>query len=94
MSPRILGMSLKDAKHGTGDLTKADQDEVDEVEAGEEGGGQVDVVDDGEARIVARADGVGGGEDAGARVERRDDARLGHAHRLLLHHLVQLRPGF
>ena len=34
---------------------------------------------------------VGAGQDAGARVEGGDDARLRHAHRLLLHHLVQLQ---
>ena len=37
------------------------QDEVDKVEARDERGRQADVVDDGEARVVPRADGVGRG---------------------------------
>mmetsp|Transcript_9575 Transcript_9575/g.19836 ORF Transcript_9575/g.19836 Transcript_9575/m.19836 type:complete len:529 (+) Transcript_9575:859-2445(+) len=65
------------------------QDEVDQVEAGEEGGGQLDVVHHGHVGVVAGPDGVGGGEHGGAGVEGGDDARLGHRHRLLLHHLVQ-----
>ena len=67
------------------------QDEVDEVKAGDEGGRQVQVVHDGQARVVARAHRVGGRQHARARVERCDNARLGHRHCLLLHHLVQLR---
>ena len=37
------------------------QDEVDEVEARDEGGREADIVDDGEAGVVPRADGVGRG---------------------------------
>ena len=51
----------------------------------------MDVVNNGEARVVAGADGVGRRQHGGARVERGDDARLGHRHRLLLHHLMQLQ---
>ena len=39
------------------------------------------------AGVVAAVRRVGGRQQRGARVERRGDARLGDAHRLLLHHL-------
>ena len=66
------------------------QDEVDEVKAGDERGRQVDVVHDGQARVVARAHRVGRRQHARARVQRGDDACLGHRDCLLLHHLMQL----
>ena len=50
----------------------------------------MDVVDNGEARVVAGANRVGRCQHGGARVQRGNDARLGNRHRLLLHHLVQL----
>ena len=37
------------------------QDQIDQVEARDERGREADVVDDGEARVVPRADGVGRG---------------------------------
>lgn len=60
---------------------------------GDEGGREVDVVDDGQAGVVAGAHGVGGRQHGRARIERRNDARLGHRHRLLLHNLVQLHAN-
>lgn len=69
------------------------QHEVNEVEPGQERRCQVDVVGDADVRVVAAADGVGARQDAGARIERGDEAGLGHGDGLLLHHLVQHAAG-
>jgi len=53
----------------------------------EQRGRQVDVLGDGQVGVVARAHRIGARAHAGARVERGDEARLGHAYRLLLHRL-------
>ena len=45
---------------------------------------QLNVLDDGLVLVPLRLDGVGGGEDGGARVELTDDSRLGDRQRLLL----------
>ena len=45
---------------------------------------QLDVLDDGLVLVPLRLDGVGGGEDGGARVQLTDDSRLGDRQRLLL----------
>jgi hypothetical protein len=47
------------------------EDEEEEVETGEEGSGEVDVVDGRDLGVVATVEGVGSGEDGGARVEGR-----------------------
>mmetsp|Transcript_16612 Transcript_16612/g.50416 ORF Transcript_16612/g.50416 Transcript_16612/m.50416 type:complete len:211 (-) Transcript_16612:1135-1767(-) len=72
-----------------GRLVHLVEHEVNQVEAREQRGRQVDVVDDGSLRVVLGVDRVGGGEDGRARVERADDARLCDRDRLLLHRLVQ-----
>jgi hypothetical protein len=64
----------------------------DEVEPGEQGCGEVDVLVDGFVLVVPAEEGVGGGEDGGAGVERGGDAGLGDGDGLLLHHLVDGRP--
>jgi hypothetical protein len=70
-------------------VVDAVQDQVDQVEARQQGRRQVDVLGHGQVRVVAAADGVGRGQDAGAGVERGDDAGLGDGDGLLLHDLVQ-----
>lgn len=56
------------------DLVNLVEDEVEQVESRDEGRGQVDVARDGPVEVVLAADGVGGGQDRGARIEGRDDA--------------------
>lgn len=56
----------------------------------EQRGRQVDVLRDGQLRVVARADGVGARQHGAARVEGGYEAGLGHRNRLLLHGLVKL----
>lgn len=70
-------------------LVNVIQHDVDQIEPADERRGQVDVLDHTEELVILGLDGVGGGEDCGARVEVADDARLGDADGLLLHHLVQ-----
>ena len=57
-------------------------DEPEEVEAGEERRGQLDVLLDAALRVVAAVGGVSGGEDGDARVQTRHDARLEEARRI------------
>ncbi len=66
--------------------------EEEDVEAGEQRGGQVDVLDGGDARVVAAVERVGGREDGGARVEGGGDAGFGDGDGLLLHDFVDGRP--
>ena len=54
---------------------------------------QLDVLDDSLVFVPLRLARVGGGQQGGAGVQLADDARLGDAERLLLHHLVQHAPG-
>ena len=63
------------------------QYEPHEVEAREQGSGQVDVLRGAELHIIASHGWVGCSQDCGACVQRGGDASLGNAHRLLLHHL-------
>mmetsp|Transcript_47934 Transcript_47934/g.120039 ORF Transcript_47934/g.120039 Transcript_47934/m.120039 type:complete len:303 (-) Transcript_47934:3-911(-) len=60
----------------------------DEVEAGEDGALQLDVLARGLEVVVAAGGRVGGGEHGGAGVEHGGDARLGDRDRLLLHGFV------
>lgn len=64
------------------------EDEVEDVEAGEEGGGEVDVLHGGDFGVVAAVERVGCGEDGGAGVERGGDAGFGDGDGLLLHDFV------
>lgn len=66
--------------------------EEEDVEAGEQRGRQVDVLDGGDARVVAAVERVGGREDRGARVEGGGDAGFGDGDGLLLHDFVDGRP--
>ena len=66
------------------------QDEVDEIKSRDEGGWQVNIVNDRQTWVVSRADGVGTGQHTGSRIERGNNACLSNADCLLLHHLVQL----
>ena len=75
------------------DLVLGVEDEEDEVEPGEEGVRQLDVLDDGALVVPLRLDRVGRGQDGGSGVELADDAGLGDGQRLLLHHFVKNRPG-
>ena len=63
-------------------------DDEDEVEAGEDGGLEVDVFAGGFEVVVAAEDGVGGGEDGGAGVEDGGDAGFGDGDGLLFHGFV------
>ena len=63
---------------GVGLGVDAIQDEINQVKTREQGRREVDVLRDGQVRVVSAADGVGGSEDAGPGVQRRDDAGLGH----------------
>ena len=57
-------------------LIRTIKNQVDEVEAGEEGGWELDVLHHRELGVVPGIHGVGGGEDGGAGVEGADDAGL------------------
>ena len=63
-------------------------DDAEDVETGEDGLGEVDVLCEGHGGVVAAADRVGGRDDAAPRLQRSHDARLRHRDRLLLHRLV------
>lgn len=66
------------------DLVNLVEDEVEQVEPRDERRGEVNVARDGPVEVVLGPDRVRAGEDGRARVERRDDARLGDRDRLLL----------
>ena len=72
-------------------LDRLVQDEIDQVEAGEQRGRELQVLHDGEIGVVARIDGIGGGEDRRTRVQRADNARFRDGNGLLLHGFVQNR---
>lgn len=59
---------------------KATAYQVDEVEAREQGGRQLDVLDNRQLGVVATLDRVGGRQDRRARVEGADDTRLSDRH--------------
>ena len=63
-------------------------DDAEDVEAGEDGLGELDVLAERDGAVVAAADGVGGGDDGAAGLERRDDAGFGDGDGLLLHGFV------
>jgi hypothetical protein len=65
------------------------EDQVDKVESGEESRWELDVVDDGEFRIVLRVYRVCCCKDGCTGIQRTDDACLGHRDCLLLHGFVQ-----
>lgn len=65
------------------------KDEEDEVEARHEGVRQLNVLNDGLVFVPLRLERVGSGKDGGAGVELTDDASLGDAEGLLLHHLMK-----
>ncbi|KAJ6443533.1 hypothetical protein O9K51_04712 [Purpureocillium lavendulum] len=62
--------------------------DAEDVEARQDGLGQLDVSGKGNGGVVAAAHGVGGGDDAAAGLQGRDDAGLGDGDGLLLHGLV------
>ena len=64
------------------------EDEEEDVEAGEEGGGEVDVLDRGDPGVVAAVERVSSGEDGGAGVEGGGDAGFGDGDGLLFHDFV------
>jgi hypothetical protein len=59
------------------------EDEVEEVEAGDERRREIDVAGDGQVHVVFGAHGIGGGEEGGAGVEGGYDARFGYRDSLL-----------
>ena len=59
------------------------EDEVEEVEAGDERRGQIDVAGDGQIHVVLGAYGIGGGEEGRAGVEGGYDAGFGYRDGLL-----------
>jgi hypothetical protein len=59
------------------------EDEEEEVETGEEGGGEVDIVDGRDLGVVAAVEGVGGGENGSAGVEGRGDSGFRNGDSLL-----------
>jgi hypothetical protein len=63
-------------------------EDAEDVEAREDGVGELDVLREGLAGVVPPADGVGGGHHGAAGLEGRDDAGLGDGDALLLHGLV------
>ena len=66
------------------------QHQVDEVKPGHQARGQLDIVNDADAWVVAAAHWVGACQDTSPGVQGSNDAGLGHRHCLLLHHLMQL----
>ena len=66
------------------------QHQVDEVKPGHQARGQLDIVNDADAWVVAAAYWVGACQDTSPGIQGSDDAGLGHRHCLLLHHLMQL----
>ena len=67
------------------------EDEEEDVEAGEQGGGEVDVLDGRDARVVPAVERVGGREDGRAGVEGGGDAGFGNGDGLLFHDFVDRR---
>jgi len=72
-------------------LVDAVEDEIHQVETGEKGGGEIDILGNGKVGVISTADRVGRRENARPGVERGDDSSLGHRHGLLLHDFVQDR---
>ena len=69
------------------------QHQVDEVKAGHQAGGQLDVVNHTDARIVAAAYRVGTCQHTGPGIQGGNDACLGYRHCLLFHYLMQLQTA-
>ncbi len=63
-------------------------DDAEDVEAGEDGFGEFDVLGERDGAVVAAADGVGGGDDGAAGLEGGDDAGFGDGDGLLFHGFV------
>ena len=78
---------------GVGLGVDAIQNEINQIETGEQGRGEVNVLRDRQVGVVSTADGVGRSKDAGPGIERSDDAGLGYGYSLLLHDFVQDRAG-
>ena len=74
-------------------LIDAVENQVDEIETTEECWWEVDVLRHRQVRIVSATDWIGGGQDTGSGVQRRDDSRFGDGDGLLLHDFVQDRAG-
>ena len=66
------------------------QHQVDEVKSGHQARGQLDVVNDADAWVVAAAHWVSACQDTSPGIQSSNDAGLGHRYCLLLHHLMQL----
>jgi hypothetical protein len=69
------------------------ENEVKQVETGNEGRREVDVAGDGPLEVVLAADGVGGGEDGSTGVEGSNDTGLRDGNGLLFHHFVEDGTG-
>ena len=69
------------------------EDDEEQVEAREQAIGQPDVLHGGAVGVVLSVDGVGGGDDGAAGVERGVDPRLGDGDGLLLHDLIRQVGG-
>lgn len=67
--------------------------DTEDVEPGEDGFGEFDVLAERDRGVVASSDRVGGGDDGAASLEGRDDSSLGDGDALLLHRLVNRRPA-
>lgn len=63
-------------------------DDAEDIEAGQDGLGQLDVLGEGQGGVVAAPNGVGRGDDGAAGLQGGDDAGLADADALLLHGLV------
>jgi len=65
------------------------QDEVDQVEPGEECGWKLDVLDDGKFGVILRVDRIRGSQNRSSSVQGANDASFGDGDSLLLHGLVK-----
>ena len=70
------------------------EDEVEEVEAGDERRREVDVARHWEVDVVLRSHGIGGGKDGGPCVEGGDDPRFGYRNSLLFLEKVSCQETF
>ena len=70
-------------------LLDAVENEIDQVESAQQRRREVDVLWHGQVRIILATNGVGGGKDTRARVQRGDDAGFGDRDGLLFHDFVQ-----
>lgn len=72
-------------------LVDAVEDKVDEVEAREKGGWQINVLWDREIWVIFASNGIGRGKDARSCIQGGDDAGFGYGYGLLFHYFVQHR---